>query len=134
MVVGALLLAEGRRLRALGRIVLGGLVPVAVLGVWFALAGSLRASVDAFYVINRRYTVPNPVTDKLDAVWLDLQGAYGVTVWLILGGLVALVLRSLAVVSRRAREADPAVPVLAAHGGGGGRRARLDPEGLRRVA
>ena len=113
VVVGAVLLAGGRRLRALGRIVLGGLLPLAVLGVWFALAGSLRASIDAFYVINRQYTVPNPVTDKLDAVWLDLQGAYGVTVWLILVGLVALVLRSLAVLSRRAREADPAVLVLA---------------------
>jgi 4-amino-4-deoxy-L-arabinose transferase-like glycosyltransferase len=114
VVVAALLLASGRRLRALCRIALGGLVPVAVLGVWFALAGSLSTSIDAFYLINRRYTVPNPVTDKLDAVWLDMHTAYGVTVWLIAVGLVALVLRSLAVVSRRARETDPAVLVLPA--------------------
>lgn len=114
VVVGALLLARGGRLRALGRIALGGLVPVAVLGVCFALAGSLRVSIGGFYLINKRYTVPNPVTDKLGAVWLDLHAAYGVTVWLLLGGLVALVLRSFAAVSRRAREADPAVIVLPA--------------------
>ncbi len=114
VVVGALLLASGGRLRALGRVALGGLVPVVVLGVWFALAGSLRASVDAFYVINMRYTVPNPVMDKLDVVWLDLHEAYGVTAWLIFGGLAALVLYSCAVVSRRARESDPAVLVLPA--------------------
>jgi hypothetical protein len=81
VVVGALALAGGGRMVALGRIALGGLVPVAVLGVWFALAGSLTASIDAFYVINRRYTVPDPATDKLDAVWLDLHTAFGMTVW-----------------------------------------------------
>jgi 4-amino-4-deoxy-L-arabinose transferase-like glycosyltransferase len=114
VVVGALALAGGGRMVALGRIALGGLVPVAVLGVWFALAGSLTASIDAFYVINRRYTVPDPATDKLDAVWLDLHTAFGMTVWLLLAGLVALALRSVAAVSRRAREADPAVEVLPA--------------------
>ena len=51
VVVGALLLAHGHRLRALGRIALGGLVPVVVLGVWFALAGSLSSSIDAFYLM-----------------------------------------------------------------------------------
>ncbi|MET1061157.1 MAG: hypothetical protein ABWX84_16265 [Nocardioides sp.] len=114
VVVGALLLAPGGRLRAWGRIALGGVVPVAVLGVWFALAGSLRASVDGFYVINRRYTVATPVTDDLDAVWLDLHAAYGVTLWLLLGGLAALVVYSFAAVSGRARGADPAVVVLPA--------------------
>lgn len=114
VVVGALVLAPGSRVRALGRIALGGLVPVAVLATWFALAGSLRASIDGFYGINRRYTVPDPVTERLDEVWLDLGSAYGVTVWLLLGGLVALVLRSVVAVSRRARDADPALVVLPA--------------------
>src|ERR1700709_554442 len=52
VVAGVLLLAGGGRLRALLRVALGGVVPVAALGVWFALAGSLRQSIDAFYVIN----------------------------------------------------------------------------------
>ena len=72
-------------------------MPVAVLGVWFALAGSLRASVDGFYLINRRYTVPNPVTDSSTRSGWTCTTAYGVTVWLLLGGLVALALRSLRV-------------------------------------
>ncbi|CAA9395800.1 MAG: hypothetical protein AVDCRST_MAG32-2617 [uncultured Nocardioides sp.] len=114
VVVGALLLAQGGRLRALIRIALGGLVPVAVLAVWFAVAGSLRASIEAFYLINRRYTVPDPVTERLDEVWLDLTEAYGVTVWLLVGGLVALVLRSCAAVSRRARDAEPLLLALPA--------------------
>jgi len=117
VVVGALLLAPGvrGRLGALVRIGLGGLVPVSVLGVWFALAGSLQASIDGFYAINRRYTVPDPVLDnQFKEVWLNLYGGYGVTVWLLIGGLVALVLISLAAVSGRARDADPAAEALPA--------------------
>ncbi|WP_027862420.1 hypothetical protein [Marmoricola sp. URHB0036] len=114
VVVAALLLARGGRVRALLRIVLGGLTPVAVLTVWFALAGSLHASVEAFAVINWVYTVPNPVTDKLDAVWTDMQAAYGSTVWLLFGGLLALVVCSVAALSRRARAANPNVLMLPA--------------------
>ena len=44
VVVGVLLLAHGQRLRALVKVAVGGLAPVLVLGVWFALAGSQRAT------------------------------------------------------------------------------------------
>ena len=114
VVVGVLLLAQGRRLRSLVRVAAGGLAPVLVLGVWFALAGSLRAAYDGFYGINRRYTVPNPLTVDRKDVWADLQAAYGVTVWLLLAGTVLLVLVSLAAVSPRARTAQPGLLVLPA--------------------
>ena len=91
VVAAALVLEPRGRLRALGRVALGGAVPVAVLGVWFALAGSLRQSIDAFYVINARYTTPNPVLDELESVWLDARTAYGLSLWLLFGGLVALI-------------------------------------------
>jgi hypothetical protein len=116
--VGALLLAPGGRIRALARIAVGGLVPVAVLGTWFALAGSLGAAWDGFYAINRRYTVPNPLNAERQMVWDDLQGAYGVTVWLLLAGTVLLVLVSLAALSRRARAAEPGLVVLPAMSAG----------------
>ena len=118
VVVGVLLLASGGRLRALVRVALGGVVPVAVLAAWFALAGSLRAAIDGFYVINRRYTVPDPVTDDLTRVWEDLQEAYGATVWLMLAGVVALVAVSLAAAVPRARRAMPALRVLPAMAAG----------------
>jgi len=114
VVAGALLLAHGGRLRALVRIALGGALPVVVLAVWFASAGALRAAYDGFYWINRNYTVPDPFTDDLDRVWQDLREAYGVTVWLLLLGCLALVLVSLAAVSRRARTAEPSLVALPA--------------------
>jgi hypothetical protein len=114
VVAAALLLAHRGRLRALVRVVVGGALPVAVLVIWFAAVGSLRAAFDGFYWINRNYTVPDPVTDDLDRVWLDLQEAYGVTVWLMLAGCVALALVALAAVSRTARRAEPGLVVLPA--------------------
>jgi hypothetical protein len=114
VLAGILLLAGGGRLRALLRVALGGVIPVAVLGVWFALAGSLHDSIEAFYLINARYTVPNPVLDELGAVWLDAKTAYGFTLWLLFGGLLALALRSLAVVVPSMRRKDPSLLVLTA--------------------
>jgi 4-amino-4-deoxy-L-arabinose transferase-like glycosyltransferase len=111
---GALFLARGRRIRALVGIGLGGLVPLAVLVVWFALAGSLRQSVDAFYVINDRYTVANPILEESAANWLDAQTAYGVSLWVLLPGLALMPLLSLAALWGRARRLNPALPVLAA--------------------
>lgn len=112
--VAVLLVAPEGRVRAVVKVALGGLTPVVALGTWFALAGSLREAWDAFYVINRRYTVPDPVADDLDRVWLDLQEAYGVTVWLLLAGAVLLALVTLAAVVPRARRGFPALQVLPA--------------------
>jgi hypothetical protein len=114
VVAGALLLARGGRLQALVRVALGGAVPVALCTVWFALAGSLRESVDAFLLINFRYTTPDPVLPRLDDAWRDVEVAYGLSVWLLFGGLVALAVLSLAVLLTRSRRAHPSVPVLAA--------------------
>lgn len=114
VVAGAVLLAGGRRVRALVRVAVGGIIPVAVLAAWFVLAGSLRQSVEAFYLINARYTVPNPLLDDFGVSWRNAETAYGITLWLLLGGLLALVIRSLAVLSATARREDPSVIVMSA--------------------
>ena len=114
MVAGVLFLAHGERLKALLRVAVGGVVPVAVLMVWFAIAGSLRASVDAFVLINFRYTTPDPVLPVLDEAWLDVTTAYGVSLWVLIAGLVALPLLSLGVLRKATRLANPSLPVVAA--------------------
>ncbi len=109
-----LLLARGARVRALFWVGLGAAVPAAVLAVWFALAGSLTASVEAFVLINARYTQPDPMLDNLAPIWQDMREAYGASIWLLLGGLVALLLRSMALARRASRAHDPALPMVAA--------------------
>ncbi len=114
-VVGALLLAHEERLKALLRIAAGGAVPVLACAVWFALAGSLRQSVDAFLIINMRYTVPNPPLENVDIIREDAFAAYGtVWVWLFVGGLVLLALRGLSAAVPAVRRHDPSTVVLAA--------------------
>ena len=114
VLAGVLFLAHGERLKALLRVAVGGAVPVAVLGVWFAIAGSLRESVDAFVLINFRYTTPDPVLPVLDEAWLDVTTAYGVSLWVLFAGLVALPLLSLGVLRKATRLANPWLPVVAA--------------------
>jgi hypothetical protein len=89
-VAGAVLLAPEQRARALARIVLGGAVPAAACVVYFAVVGSLREFLDAFVVINATYTTSDPLLPRLGTEWGELQDAYGLSVWLLLGGLVAL--------------------------------------------
>ena len=105
-VAAALLLAGDGRIRALVRIAAGGAVPVAVCLVYFAAVGSLRESVDAFVVINATYTTPDPLLPRLGAEWAELQDAYRLSLWLLVGGLVALV--ALAAAGLRGRAAGDA--------------------------
>jgi 4-amino-4-deoxy-L-arabinose transferase-like glycosyltransferase len=114
VVAGVLLLAHGERVRALLRVAVGGAVPALVCAVWFVVTDSWRQALEAFLLINIRYTTPDPVLPRLDEAWEGLQVAYGVSLWLLVGGLVALAIRSLAVVHRGARTGDPSVVVLAA--------------------
>ena len=113
-VAGAILLARGERVRALVRVALGGAAPVAVFLAYFAAVGALREAVDAFLLINTRYTTPDPLLPRIDSAWEGLQEAYGVSVWLLFGGLAALAAQSLAVLRKESRREDPSVVVLAA--------------------
>jgi hypothetical protein len=114
VLAGVVLLAHGERFKAVVRVAVGGAVPVAVCAVWFALAGSLRESVDAFVLINLRYTTPDPLLPRLDDAWLGVQLAYGISLWVLIVGLVALAAMSVGAVRRATRLANPSLPVLAA--------------------
>jgi hypothetical protein len=115
-VAAVVLLASGERLRALGLLLLGGAVPVGACLVWFTAAGSLRESVDAFLLINVRYTEPDPPGEHVALLWQDAQNAYGLSLWLLIGGIVALLLRSVTALQTDTRDRDPVVVVLAALG------------------
>ena len=114
----ALLLAPRRvgRLAALVRVVLGGVVPVAVLTAYFASVGALRDAVDGFLVINLHYTVANPMTDNFALRWLLLERGFGVSLWFLLAGLAALLVLAPAALVPRLRRAFPPLVSVAALG------------------
>jgi hypothetical protein len=115
VVVVAMVVSSGERLQALARIALGGCVPVVVLGAWFALAGTWRESVDAFWLINARYTVADPLLPRLEQEWLELQEAYGVSLVFLVGGLAALAALSIGACSPRVRRDHPWVLTIAGY-------------------
>jgi len=115
-VLVALLLApgEGGRIRALLRFVAGGLTPVLVFLGYFALVGALKDAVDAFLVLNFRYSTSSPLTDHIGSHVNKLKEGYGVTLWFMLVGLAVLVVLSFAILSPKARREHAwVVPVTA---------------------
>lgn len=100
--VAALLLEPGSRLRALGRIVAGGLAPLALLVAVYAALGQLRTFLDAFVLINLRHTTQPSVWDRPVEVWEAMGRGYGWGLWVLLAGWLALlVLAAAAAVALR---------------------------------
>ena len=116
VVVGAFAARPGERIRALVRVAVGGLIPVAVCLLYFAVVGAFREFIDAYLLINLRYTVSDPLLSTLAKRWPLVQDAYGVSLWVMIVGLVALVILSLSALRREKRREDPMVVPVAAFG------------------
>lgn len=113
-VVGILLVGRGRRLRDLTRVTVGGAIPVAVLGVYFAASGALGAFLDGFLLLNARYSVGRPFSSRAGLLWGRLQEGYGASLWPLLGGLVLVIAVAVALVVRRSTRRDPATATMVA--------------------
>ena len=91
LLVAALLTGDRRdRMRALGMVVLGGLIPFVAITAWFAAIGALQEFADAYLLINAEYTRPKPVADDPGRVIRSLVRGYRSSLVLLVGGLVAM--------------------------------------------
>ncbi|RYP85352.1 hypothetical protein EKO23_12785 [Nocardioides guangzhouensis] len=116
--LGALLLGLRKwdLLRGTARLAAGGLLTLAAFVAYFVAVGAVRDFVDAFVVINLRYTPAQPMSSaKLSFAWDNLLRGYGASVWLILVGLVAMVVVAALGARgwRRLPEDGPAATVVA---------------------
>lgn len=84
------LLAPARRLWALAWVAIGGVATTAVVVVYYALNGALHTFLEGFVLINAEYTQQPGITERTDAVWASLRGGYGLSLWVIALGLVAV--------------------------------------------
>jgi len=116
VLVCALAGPRGRRLRALGLVVLGGALPVAAALAYFAVVGALSQALDAFVVINVQYTSADPMTAHLRADWALLREGYGATLWVLVAGLVALLVLSVRASRPVVRAHEPEAVTVAALG------------------
>ncbi len=91
--------------RALGRFALGGLIPTALTVGFYVAIGELRVFLDCFVLINARYTSQNSALSDWSKTWSTAHAGYGVTVYVIAIGVVALlVLATVAAVRPGRRE------------------------------
>jgi hypothetical protein len=105
------------RRRAAARLVLGGLIPLAVAAVYFAAVGALGDFVLGFVVLNARYNRGSSLLTHLGDDWTSMQQGYGVSLWFFFLGLVTvLVLTVVAVRRPEVRRSTPWLPFVAALG------------------
>jgi hypothetical protein len=85
-----MLVAARRRLRALLLLLAGGLLPTLAAVVYFTAVGALRDFVEAFVVLPVRYATPDPLLSQPAEHWSSMEIGYGISLWVLLGGLVAM--------------------------------------------
>ena len=74
----------------------GGVLPLVVTAAYFASMGALAEFADGFLLLNYRYTPATPFAETALQGWRSLQRGYGVTLWLMLVGIAALVTATVA--------------------------------------
>jgi len=119
MLVALVGVRPGERIRALIRFAVGGLVPTSICVLYFVAAGALEESIDAFLLINARYSLAVPLTSDLTGNWSALQNGYGASLWVMVVGLAVLLILSLPALRRENRRRDPAVVAVSAVGAAG---------------
>lgn len=105
-VVAVLVGVQQRRLRALLRLAVGGLVPLGGFLVVYAAIGELGVFVDDFLLINARYTQQISLISQPKAIWDGMLGLYGWTLWVLIGGSLAQLALAVSAV-RRPLARDP---------------------------
>ncbi len=97
--------------RAALRVVGGGAAPVVVAVGLYALAGELRTFLDGFLLINAEYTQQSSPLGELGDTWSRLADGYGLSVGLLVAGLVGLAVLGVMALARPTR-AEPAQAAL----------------------
>lgn len=88
-VVAVLLGVRQGRIRALLRLAVGGLVPLAAFVVYYAVIGELKVFVDDFLIINARYTEQVSLVSSPGHILQGMQELYGWTLWVFVVGSLA---------------------------------------------
>ena len=84
----------------MARFLVGGLIPAAGFVVYFIAEGALKEFIDAYLLINARYTTPASLLSDFAAKWIRMQEGYGITLWVIMAGLLALPILTIAHIIR----------------------------------
>jgi hypothetical protein len=106
-----------RWLPDMARVTLGGLVPLAIVTLYFAVVGALREFVDGFLLANARYTTSVAFLDKAEAAWAGIVNRYGVSTWWFVVGMAAVLLLPL-LSWRSASRGGPSTGILLAFAAG----------------
>jgi hypothetical protein len=114
----AALLAPAPRLRACVRFLVGGVVPTALVVVYYAANHAVHTFLEGFVLINAQYTEQAGPLGHLDRVFGGLRYGYGPSLWVIALGLVAVPVLAVRSVPTGWRGPDPVAVTSVALGVG----------------
>ena len=117
-VVALWALPRTRRLRGLGAVALGGLVPLVAFLAFYAAIGSLRTFLECFVLIHVQYTRQPGLGTEWAQVRELMVGEYGASLWVMVAGVVGAVVGALVVLAVPSRRRDPEHRLLVAVGAG----------------
>ncbi|MPZ53282.1 MAG: hypothetical protein GEU79_11220 [Acidimicrobiia bacterium] len=115
-VVAVLIGVPAGKIRALSRLVLGGVVPLLVTVAAFASIGHLRTFLDAFVLVNAQYARPRPLLDAPPVVWHGVARAFGWSIWVFAIGAVAVLVAAVRAAFDRDQRREPPSAALIAVG------------------
>lgn len=101
-----LALARRDRVRALVRLGIGGVTPLALFLVWYAAIGHLRDFLDGFVLIHLSYTRQSGFMRAPGKFWDGAVAMYGFSWWALLLGCVAVVVAGVLAVRTVVRDRD----------------------------
>lgn len=104
------------RLRALGRVVVGGLAPALVTLAAYVLAGELRFLLDDFLLINLQFTRQPSLLDSPTFGWSSISSGFGASAWGFLAGMVSLLVLSVRALTASRPDRDPRRAALVGSG------------------
>ncbi len=116
ILVQALALDHGERIRALVRTAIGGLGVLALFVVYFAANGALELFLQGFLLINAEDTRATPFTDDVATNWRYLENGFGASLWVGIVGMATLLIATLLSLSAHYRAARSNAVAVAALG------------------
>ncbi len=90
LVVALAAAPAGTRLRGLGRAVTGGLIPGAIVVLYYALSATVADLMLGFVLLNADSRPANPLLADPATAWAKLVCGFGWSTWAFVGGLLAL--------------------------------------------
>jgi hypothetical protein len=107
---------RGVRIRVLGLVAVGGLIPAGIAVGAFLVVSELERFLDGFLLVNASDTTPSHFLKNPAGKWRTMLEGYGISFWVLFGGLIAHIVATVQTVRRLRCNRDAVAAALVGTG------------------